>query len=139
MDIFLRKEKLGFTLLELIIVIIVVGILASLAIPRYIRLTEKGRVGEAKTILSSIRSAQIRYAAQYATYTNVIANLDINLPAAKYFSYAALGVSANLSDESVAVCQANRTNLDNPGVGNYMLNITMGGNISGDATGLSLL
>ena len=136
---FLREKRQGFTLLELIIVIIVIGILASIALPRYIRIAEKGRAGEAKNMLSAVRSAQMRYAAQYATYAGNISTLDINLPAAKYYTIAATGAGSNMSDETVVIATATRTGTDNPSLGSYVLNITMGGNISGDATGATVL
>ena len=141
---FLREKRHGFTLLELIIVIIVIGILASIALPRYIRIAEKGRAGEAKNLLSSVRSSQMRYAAQYGHYAvgtldNASAQgLDINFPAPKYYNMSALA-PGNVSDETVAIAQATRTALDNPGLGSYVLNITMGGNVSGDATGISII
>ncbi|MDD5005179.1 MAG: prepilin-type N-terminal cleavage/methylation domain-containing protein [Candidatus Omnitrophica bacterium] len=69
----------GFTLLELIIVIIVIGILATIALPRYQGVVEKTRVAEAKSMLSVIRSAQIRYFAQYGDYANDITKLDIQV------------------------------------------------------------
>ena len=52
----LRKRKSGFTLLELIIVVIVIGILASIALPRFIRVTERalptsGHLPEVKVAL----------------------------------------------------------------------------------------
>ena len=138
---FLRKRSHGFTLLELIIVIIVIGILASIALPRYIRIAEKGRAGEAKNMLSALRSAQMRYAAQYGGYANSLALLDVNLPAAKYFTMSVpASPSTNLSDETVLVATATRqSGVDNPGLGSYVLNITMGGNISGDTTGLTVI
>ncbi len=136
---FLRKKSQGFTLLELIIVIIVIGILASIALPRYIRIAEKGRAGEAKNMLSAVRSAQMRYAVQYSSYTNNISLLDINLPAAKYFTIASTGAGSALSDETIVVAKATRTGTDNPGLGNYVLNITMGGLIQGDANGTTVL
>jgi len=51
----MRKWK-GFTLLELIVVIIIVGILATLGFVQYTRVIEKGRRAEAASILGTIRS-----------------------------------------------------------------------------------
>jgi type IV pilus assembly protein PilE len=134
-----RKRRAGFTLLELIIVIIVIGILASIALPRYIRIAEKGRAAEAKNILSAIRSAQMRYAAQHAVYATTIGNLDLNLPAAKYYTYVT--TCATVTDlSSTTACLATATRLttvvaENPNMGAYVLNISMGGLLDGDATG----
>ena len=54
-----RKNQ-GFTLLEIIIVIIIIGVLASLALPRFFRTTENSRAMEALTHLSSIRQSMQR-------------------------------------------------------------------------------
>lgn len=52
----LRNQK-GFTLVELIIIIVIIGILAAIAIPRYIDLTTQATEGTAKGVLGSLRSA----------------------------------------------------------------------------------
>ena len=46
----------GFTLLELIVVIIIIGILATLGLTQYTRMIEKARGAEAKSILGAIRT-----------------------------------------------------------------------------------
>ena len=51
------KNKSGFTLLEIIIVIIIVGILASLAMPKFFKTVEYSRSAEALTNLGAIRRA----------------------------------------------------------------------------------
>ena len=48
--------KRGFTLLELIVVIIIIGILATLGFVQYTNVIEKGRRAEAASILGSIRT-----------------------------------------------------------------------------------
>jgi len=81
----------GFTLLELIIVIIIIGILATLGFTQYTKMVEKGRTAEAKTILGQLRSAEAANFLERNAYATV-ANLPIEAPAAcvgtHYFSYA---------------------------------------------------
>ena len=53
----IMRKNCAFTLLELIIVIIIVGVLATFAMPRFVRLIEVSRATEAIRTLTSIRNA----------------------------------------------------------------------------------
>ena len=54
----------GFTLLELLMVVIIIGILASIALPQYLRVTERARATEALSTLGAIRTSEHRFRAQ---------------------------------------------------------------------------
>jgi len=64
-----RNEAVaGFTLIELVIVIVIIGILALIALPLYIANRENAYKAEAMTTLNSYRQAELAYFTKYGVY-----------------------------------------------------------------------
>jgi type IV pilus assembly protein PilA len=66
-----RHFTFGFTLIELMIVVAIIGILAAIAIPNFVEFQCRSKQSEAKTNLRALASAQEAYRAEYDTYMNV--------------------------------------------------------------------
>ncbi len=67
------KQK-GFTLVELMIVVAIIGILAAIAIPNYEKYQSRSRQSEAKIALSAAFTALKGFSAEYSTYTSCLSN-----------------------------------------------------------------
>lgn len=87
------KNSFGFTLMELMIVVIIVAILVTLALPVYHRTVERSRMSEAYLHLEAIKNAELAYYNKYNTYALLLNDLTVdnpnNLPVeTRYFDYA---------------------------------------------------
>jgi len=63
-----NKSTKGFTLIELMIVVAIIGILAAIAIPNFLRFQLKSKSSEGKVNLAAIRTAEESYLAEYGIY-----------------------------------------------------------------------
>jgi len=66
----LNARRGGFTLIELMIVVAIIGILAAIAIPNFLRFQLKARSSEGKTNLAAIRTAEESFFAEYGLYVS---------------------------------------------------------------------
>lgn len=88
-----RKTK-GFTLVELMVVVGIVGILASVAIPKFMDASQKAKVSEFPTILSAVYTGEIAYYAEQGRYvTDLVtlrdsAGVDLLPTASRWFTYS---------------------------------------------------
>jgi prepilin-type N-terminal cleavage/methylation domain-containing protein len=83
----------GFTLVELAVVIVMLGVLATFAVPRYLSSVEKSRAAEAFHYLSRVEAAQERYHSSHGAYASSLADLEGDLPALKYFQTKGIAAS----------------------------------------------
>ena len=117
----------GFTLLELLMIVAIIGIFIAIGVPQYFRVVEKGRMAEALDILDTIRKSQISYYDDYKKYATDISVLDIELDSLKYFQ---ITEGADDPKNPSYFAKATRNNTANSYNANYILTIKEDGNIT---------
>lgn len=83
----LFRKKGGFTLIELMIVVAIIGILAAIAIPNFIRFQAKSKQSEAKTNLKAIFTAQKAYFGEKDKYQVNFTVIGFDPEAGNRYSY----------------------------------------------------
>ena len=80
-----RRARQAFSLVELSVVVIIIGVLAAFGIPRLLRSVEKSKASEAFKYLTSVRDAQERHSMRNGTYASSITDLDFRQADPAYF------------------------------------------------------
>lgn len=85
------RAAAGFTLIELMIALVVLGILVALAIPRFQHVSRQAKEAEAPLILKQIFTLQQRYYTRYDRYAPTLDELEggtENIRPAKYYEFS---------------------------------------------------
>jgi len=81
----------SFTLIELLIVLVIIGVVAVLAIPKYEAYVNKARGAEAKTVLRSLADSLWRYHVETGSWPTTeegFSKLDTKPPVSRYFDFS---------------------------------------------------
>ncbi|WP_428073477.1 type IV pilin protein [Candidatus Avelusimicrobium aviculae] len=74
------EKNAGFTLMELLVVVLIIGVLVGVALPQYTKAVEKSRTAEALTLLRNLLTAEKSYKLASGDYTSDLTQLDLDLP-----------------------------------------------------------
>src|SRR2546428_7668004 len=71
----MRWNARGFTLIELMIVVAIIGVLVSIAVPLYANVTARSRIAKAQADIRSLVTAVSMYQSHMSTYPIALGNL----------------------------------------------------------------
>ncbi|MBO7501142.1 MAG: type II secretion system protein [Fibrobacterales bacterium] len=110
------KQK-GFTLIELMVVVVILGILAGIAVPKMFGLSDKSKVSEAPQVLKTYETLQQAYIAEQSKIGSFDSITFVKPGASQYFTYdepesyndesTKAGVAWATSRVKIGGCEAN--------------------------------
>ena len=140
----------GFTLIELMLIVGIIGLLTAIALPAFMNYQARSKQSEAKVNLAGIFSAETAYFAEKSRYNPALRDVGFSLAGqGKYYDFTVEAPNAGGSwpsgawvgvngtpGEGPAAAEATLNFVDNikPGVSQLAFTALAAGNIDGDST-----
>ncbi len=97
-----KSDERGFTIIEILVVVVVLGILSTMAIPSLFAFTNRARESEARSYVSTINKGQQAYYLKYGLFGN-LANLSVGIdPSTKSYTYTSVADNVNGIADTIA-------------------------------------
>ena len=81
----LLRDESGFTLIELMVVVAIIGVLSAIAVPNFKKYQAKAKQSEAKIQLAAVYTIEVGAMADYDSYASCITDLGYDTPARGYY------------------------------------------------------
>lgn len=88
----IKKMRKGFTLIELMIVVAIIGILAAIAIPNFMKFQARSKQSEAKANLKAMFTAEKAYFQEQETYSSLVNSVGFSPERGNRYTYDLAGV-----------------------------------------------
>ena len=124
----IQRTPHGFTLIELMVVLVIVAILTAVALPSFTESVRKGRRADAVALLTGVQQAQERFRANNASYATTLEQLVGTPSSTKH--YQASIVSAGTSTYTLrATARSGSPQASDSACSQMSLQMSVGGNV----------
>lgn len=105
-----RKGEAGFTLLELLVVILILGLLSAIAVPSLLAQVTKAREAEAKTYVAAINRGQQAYYLEKSTFGD-LESLSLGISTSNNYVYDSYGTGDGMNAVAITTAQPKATTM----------------------------
>ena len=114
----MQSQRKAFTLIELLIVVVIIGILAAIAIPKFANTKEKAYVSAMKSDLKNLSTAEETYYSDFQSYTSTLTaaqfnpspGISVNITSASSTAWAATSTHTSTTKTCTLTYGSNATN-----------------------------